>query len=218
MRGTHAGSSPNIANGTSTTLAADLPNRPFTGTTSTGAVIQSAIRCDYHHKVADLGRPSAPDGSSRPARPHPRLSPNELAMTLGRPLHDLAAVRDRHQGAPPVGLIGTRRTKPWSSSRSTMLVTLVGWIISRSPILPMGRAPPAAETEQDQGLVASKRQLVRRKTSSTRARQSAGRHDEVAAAITAPPSQRRSMAAGFGKSDQRQHNYRILGRPTIYGM
>ena len=36
---------------------------------------------------------------------------------------------------------GTRRRKPWASRRSTMLVTDVGWIISRSPIFPRGSDP-----------------------------------------------------------------------------
>ena len=40
-----------------------------------------------------------------------------------------------------------------------MLVTLVGWIISRSPILPMGSAPRAAEAQQHQRLVAGEGQL-----------------------------------------------------------
>ena len=35
----------------------------------------------------------------------------------------------------------TRRMKPWASRRSTMLVTDVGWIMSRSPIFPSGRDP-----------------------------------------------------------------------------
>ena len=75
--------------------------------------------------------------ASRAPMPKPvALTASVALSTMRRPSSVISASLVRRS----VGW-ATRPTRPWCSSRSTMLVTLVGWSISRSPILPRGSAP-----------------------------------------------------------------------------